>query len=67
VVRCLKEGCPWRCGTRRTGACAERLIVFGLGTAFVVALIASLSWGLTSLTADDENQVPRPPAEHSSI
>jgi hypothetical protein len=51
VFGCLKEGCPWACGTRRSATCAERFMAWGLGAALVVGLLVSLSCGVASLSA----------------
>lgn len=49
MLRCLRDGCPWACGTRRTGTCAERLTVYGLGSALLLALLITTAWGILSI------------------
>jgi hypothetical protein len=51
---CLKQGCPWQCGTRRIPACAERLVAYVLGAALVVGLVATVAVGLTSISGNFE-------------
>ena len=49
MFRCLKEGCPWSCGTRKSGSCAERLMAYGLGSVLLLALMITTLWGIRSL------------------
>lgn len=49
MFRCLKEGCPWSCGTRRTGSCAERMMAYGLGSLLLLALMITTIWGILSI------------------
>jgi hypothetical protein len=58
VLRCLRDGCPWECGTRRTPACAERLLNYGLGLVLFLALIATLVWGSMSIVRTELGILP---------
>lgn len=50
MLRCLRPGCPTRCGTRRKPSCTDRLLHHGLLTLLAVAFLTSLAVGLMSLT-----------------
>ena len=57
MFRCLKDGCPWNCGTRRIPARAERMMNYGLGLAFVLALIVTVIWGAAAISGGDTDML----------
>ncbi len=50
MLRCLKDGCPWECGTRRAPACAERMMTYGLGLALLLTLVVTVIVGVVSIS-----------------
>ncbi len=49
MLRCLRSGCPTRCGTRRKPSCADRMLHFALLSLLTLAFLISLAMGLISL------------------
>jgi hypothetical protein len=49
MLRCLKDGCPWNCGTRRNPNCAERIMTCALGWALFLTLLVTLIWGAVAI------------------
>jgi len=49
MLRCLRSGCPTRCGTRRKPSCADRLLHYALLSLLTAVLLLSLAVGLSSL------------------
>ncbi len=46
MLRCVKPGCPTRCGSLRTPTCAERMSFYILMILFAIALIVSITMGV---------------------
>jgi hypothetical protein len=55
----MKEGCPWRCGSRRSGTCADRLMLLGFIAALLIAMVVSVWWGYSALRIDGDSLVSR--------
>lgn len=49
MLRCLRPGCPTRCGIRRKPSCADRVLHYALLSLLAAALLISLAVGLASL------------------
>ena len=50
MLRCLKDGCPWKCGTRRTPTCGEQIMrPAGLALALLLTLVVTLIWGVMDI------------------
>lgn len=54
MLRCLKDGCPWNCGTRRNPNCAERILTYALGLALFLTLLLTLIWGAVAIRGRNE-------------
>jgi hypothetical protein len=49
MFRCMRSGCPWTCGTRRTHSCAEGILTRGLSSALWLVLLGSILAGMLSM------------------
>jgi hypothetical protein len=49
MFRCLKSGCPWHCGTRRSPSCAESVMMRGLAALLSLGLLGSVVVGALSM------------------
>jgi hypothetical protein len=45
MLRCLRPGCPTRCGTRCKPSCADRMLYYALLSLLTVAFLVSLVMG----------------------
>jgi hypothetical protein len=50
VFRCMNSGCPWRCGTRKLGSCADHVMTRALASVLWVVLMGSLIAGVLSIS-----------------
>jgi hypothetical protein len=57
MLRCLKDGCPWKCGTRRNPTCGERMMTYGLGVALFLTLLVTLIWGAAAVRGGLEGEI----------
>jgi hypothetical protein len=48
VFGCMKSGCPWHCGTRKVGSCADQVLTRALASVLWVGLMGSLIAGALS-------------------
>jgi hypothetical protein len=48
--RCGEPGCPWKCGTRKTGSCSDRMAARVLATVLWAVLIVTFSAGAWSVS-----------------
>ena len=46
MLRCVKPGCPTRCGSLRTPSCAERMLYYALMLLFAIGLLVSAGMGV---------------------
>jgi hypothetical protein len=66
MLRCLKDGCPWKCGTRRNPTCGERIMTTGLALALLLTLVVTLIWGVMDMREGHEGG-PHSTYERASI
>ncbi len=67
MFRCLNDGCPWSCGTRKSSSCAERLMAYGLGSLLLLALMITTLWGILSLREGMHHRNVSPSFERAAV
>lgn len=45
MQRCGEPGCPWTCGTRKTGSCSDRMTAKIMATLLWLVLIVTVTAG----------------------